>query len=183
MAMTEGFMTRISKISLETATSDARQGLDEELRKRGRLTNLKLIQAHSPVALRVYGEWFALKDALAADLSDREIFILSLAISEAQSADIPVGFFRRALAQSGHDPDQLTYTETEALLAEVGAAVGADAHSVSDALWERLRHRYNEAALVNLSAFAGIMIATTVFANIVRAEPDDDVIPYLKPRL
>ena len=174
-------MTRLSPLSHENAPDVLKAGLDEELRLRGRLTNLKLIQARSPVALRIYGEWFALTDALKPALSDRAIFIFSLAISEAQASSIPVGFFRRALSTSGSDPDRLDLSIEERLLQEFGGVLGRDSNAVSDDLWRKLAQRYDETVLVNLVAFAGIMVATTVFANIVRADPDDDLVAYLKP--
>ncbi|WP_312794436.1 hypothetical protein [Tianweitania sp.] len=175
-------MTRLSPIAYDTAPERLKAGLEEELRLRGRLTNLKLIQARSPVALRVYGEWFALKDALNARLSDRAIFIFSLAIAKAQRSEIPVGFFRRALSQSGFDPDRLELSGEEELLQEFGSVLGSDANAVSDGLWLRLAEHYDDTVLVDLAAFAGIMVATTVFANIVQAEADDDVVPFLETR-
>lgn len=176
-------MTRLSPISYEAAPEALKAGLDEELRLRGRLTNLKLIQARSPTALRVYGEWFALKDVLNARLSDRSVFIFSLAISEAQRSSIPIGFFRRALIKAGFDPDRLELSSEELLLQEFGSVLGQDANAVSDELWLKLSDLYDETVLVDLVAFAGIMVATTVFANIVKADPDDDLVEYLKPVL
>jgi hypothetical protein len=174
-------MKRLSPISYGTAPASLKAGLDEELRLRGRLTNLKLIQARSPVALRVYGEWFALKEALNAKLTDRAVFIFSLAIAEAQRSSIPIGFFRRALSKSGLDPDNLDLSSEERLLREFGNVLGRDSNAVTDELWLELAEIYDETLLVDLVAFAGIMVATTVFANIVKADPDDDLLAYLKP--
>jgi hypothetical protein len=174
-------MTRIQPLQDDQASPEAKAALDVEVRLRGRLTNLKRIQAYSPAALRIYGEWFTLKDELNKGLSNKAVFVFSQAISEAQKSEIPIGFFRRALTASGFDPDNLVLTEQEALLEEFGFALGVDANAVPDALWQRLEAAFDTTALVNLVAFAGIMVATTVFANIVRAEPDEDLIAYLKP--
>ena len=173
-------MKRLSPIVYETAPIGLKAGLDEELRLRGRLTNLKLIQARSPVALRVYGEWFALKEALNVTLSDRAVFIFSLAIAEAQHSTIPIGFFRRALSKSGLDPDNLDLSSEERLLWDFGSVLGEDSNAVTDDLWRELAEIYDETLLVDLIAFAGIMVATTVFANVVQADPDDDLVAYLK---
>lgn len=174
-------MTRIPPLDYDSASPAAKTALDEELRLRGRLTNLKLIQAHSPAALRIYGEWFTLKDALNERLSDKAIFVFSHAISTAQKSAIPIGFFRRALSKSGFDPDALTYSPEESLLAEFGQVLGVDSNAVPDDLWQRLETVFDRVTLVNLVAFAGIMVATTVFANIVQAEPDDDLVAYMNP--
>lgn len=175
-------MPRIAPLREENASPEQRQAIENELQARGRMTNLKWIQAHSPATLRIYGEWFALKAELSPALGDREIFVFSLAISEAQDAPIPVGFFRRALSGMGADPDHLRLDARESLLQRLGSVIGRDAHAVSDELWAELRDLYDDVTLVNLVAFAGIMVATTVFANIIKAEPDDDVIAFLKPR-
>lgn len=175
-------MPRIEPLKEENASPEQRQAIESEMQARGRMTNLKWIQAHSPAALRIYGEWFSLKAELSHALSDREIFVFSLAISQAQDAPIPVGFFRRALSGLGTDPDHLQPDERESLLQQFGSVIGRDAHAVSDALWAELRQAYDDVTLVNLVAFAGMMVATTVFANIIKAEPDDDVIAFLEPR-
>ena len=174
-------MPRIPPLKEDDASPDQRAAISQELAARGRMTNLKWIQAHSPAALRIYGEWFALKAELSPVIGDRAVFVFSLAISEAQGAAIPVGFFRRALSGIGADPDHLQPDEAEQLLQRFGTALGRDAQSVADDLWDELRLRYDAVTLVNLVAFAGIMVATTVFANLVRAVPDEDVIPFLKP--
>ncbi|WP_244639444.1 hypothetical protein [Aureimonas endophytica] len=122
-----------------------------------------------------------MKEALSARLSDRAIFIFSLAISKAQRSPIPVGFFRRALDHLGLDADNLELSDEERLLEEFGTVLGQDAHALSDALWEKLAGRFDQTVLVDLTAFAGLMVATTLFANVVRAEPDDDLVAFLEP--
>jgi hypothetical protein len=174
-------MPRIAPLNEQNASPEQREAINRELQARGRMTNLKWIQAHSPAALRVYGEWFTLKAELSGQLGDRAIFIFCLAISEAQGAKIPVGFFRRALAGIGAHADHLQPDANERLLQRLGTAIGQDARAVPDTLWDELQALFDEVTLVNLVAFAGIMVATTVFANIVQAAPDDDVLPFLKP--
>jgi len=175
-------MPRIEPLKEQDASPEQKEAIAQELRARGRMTNLKWIQAHSPAALRIYGEWFALKAELSPVIGDRAIFIFSLAISEAQDATIPVGFFRRALSGIGAHPDHLQPTESEALLQRFGSALGQNnARQVPDDIWAALHETYDTVTLANLVAFAGIMVATTVFANLVQAEPDADVLPFLKP--
>lgn len=174
-------MPRITPLQEQDASPEQQEAIEQELRARGRMTNLKWIQARSPAALRIYGEWFTLKAALSPVIGDRAIFIFSLAISQAQGATIPVGFFRRALSGIGAHPDHLQPNAEETLLQRFGTALGRDAHSVSDDLWAELRAAYDEVTLVNLVAFAGIMVATTVFANLVQAEPDQDILSFLEP--
>jgi hypothetical protein len=42
-----------------------------------------------------------------------------------------------------------------------------------------LKARYDNAALVNLVAFAGIMVATALFNNVVEVEFDRELAPFM----
>jgi hypothetical protein len=173
-------MSRISQIDYRTASPEIRKEHDEELRLRGRMTNMKRVLLHSPVAHRIYAEWFTLRDLLRPALSDRAIWLFSLAISQAQGALVPAAFFRRALIESGSEPETLIPDADEKLLIEFGKAIIADSNAVPDVLWNELRARYDEPALVNLVAFAGIMVATTVFTNVVEIDLDPELDAYRK---
>ncbi|PSH63248.1 MULTISPECIES: hypothetical protein [Phyllobacterium] len=173
-------MSRISQIVYSEASPEIRAEHDEELRRRGRMTNMKRIMLHSPVAHRIYAEWFTLRDLLRPAIPDRAIWLFSLAISEANHALVPSTFFRRALIDSGFQPETITPDVNEALLMEFGRAIIVDSNAVSDALWQQLEARYDEATLVNLVAFAGIMAATTIFTNVVDVELDPELNSYKK---
>jgi hypothetical protein len=164
------------------AASPAQQAAhDEELALRGRMTNMKRTLLHSPVALRVYGEWFALRAELLSALGDRAIFIFAHAISAASGSRIGTTFMRRALTQMGFDPDALALSPEEADLARFGAAIAIDPHAVGDALWVPLRARYTDKTLVDLVAFAGLMVATNVFTDVVDTPLDDELLAFLEP--
>ena len=173
-------MAELSPIEYATASQDIRAEHDRELALRGRMTNMKRILLNSPAAHRIYAEWFTLRDLLKSTLDDRAIWLLSLAISEACHAEIPVTFFRRALIDSGLDPEAVTPNKDEALLIAFGKAIATNSNAVSDAIWDALKARYGETVLVNLVAFAGIMVATTVFSNAVRVDLDPELEPYRK---
>lgn len=173
-------MSHISQIDYETASPEIRAEHDEEVRLRGRMTNMKRTLLHSPVAHRIYAEWFALREELRPAIDDRAIWLLCLAISTESRSIIPVGFFRRALISAGFKPETIEPNDDEALLMAFGKAIVADSNAVPAAIWERLKARYDEATLVNLVAFAGIMIATAVFNNAVGVEADEELQPYLE---
>ena len=88
------------------------------------------------------------------------------------------GFMRRALKQMGLDPDAPGLTPEEADLARFGAAIAADPQRVDDDVWAPLRARYSDKTLVDLVAFAGIMIATNVFTDAVDTPLDEELTPY-----
>ena len=165
-------MSQLPEIDYETASDEIRAAHDEEIRRRGRMTNMKRTLLHSPVAHRIYAEWFTLRAELDPAISDREIWIFSHAISKAAKSKIAITFFRRALISNGFDPDALELSEEEALLDAFGKAIVADSNAVPAELWTRLKERYETKVLVDLVAFAGIMLATAVFNNVVEVEFD-----------
>lgn len=171
-------MAMIPPIDYATASNETRAEHDRELALRGRMTNMKRILLHSPAAHRIYAEWFTLRDLLKPTLDDRAIWLFSKAVSETMRAEIPVTFFRRALIDSGLDPEAIQPTADEALLIAFGKAVAADANAVPDETWAALKARHDETLLVNLVAFAGIMVATCVFTNAVRVDLDPELEAY-----
>ncbi|MDX8440030.1 hypothetical protein [Mesorhizobium australafricanum] len=171
-------MAHLSAIDYATASEDIRAEHDRELALRGRMTNMKRILLHSPAAHRIYAEWFTLRDLLRPTLDDRAIWLFSKAIAETMRAEIPVTFFRRALIDSGLDPETIEPSADEALLIKFGKMVTADANAVPDETWVALKARYDETLLVNLVAFAGIMVATCVFTNAVKVDVDPELEKY-----
>lgn len=172
-------MARIDFLETGSASVDQHAAIEEELRQRGRMTNLKRIQAHSPAALRIYGEWFTLWDRLVHPVGAPALLMMCLAISAAQEAEIPVGYFRRALAALGIDPDRVPEDERQACLQGLGSEIGANCGRVSDELWETATRGLDAPARTDLAAFCGIMVATTTFANLVQASPDKEILAFL----
>lgn len=172
-------MARIPKLDDAAATPEQRQAQDEELRLRGRMTNMKRTLLHSPAALRVYGEWFTLRDELRPVLGDRAIWLFAHAISRASGSPIGTNFMRRALIQGGDDPEALQPSPAEALLQQLGQALGSNPKAVPEAVWAELGARYDSKTLVDLIAFAGLMVATNVFTDAVQTELDAELLPFL----
>jgi hypothetical protein len=167
-------MSQIPQIVYDTASEEIRAAHDEEVRVRGRMTNMQRTLLHSPQAHRIYAEWFTLRAELAS-ISDRPIWIFSHAISKACNSKIAITFFRRALINNGFDPDTLELSEEEILLDAFGKAIVADSNAIPSEIWTQLKRRYDAKTLVDLVAFAGIMIATAVFNNVVEVEFDPEL--------
>ena len=167
-------MSHIPQIDYATASQEIRDAHDEEVRARGRMTNMKRTLLHSPEAHRIYAEWFTLRAELLPAISDREIWIFSHAISKALNSKIPITFFRRALVSNGFDPDALVLSDSEQLLKRFGSAIVADSNAVPENIWVELKTRYDAKVLVDLVAFAGIMVATAIFNNVVKIDFDTE---------
>ena len=100
-------MSHIHQIDYASASDAVRAEHDREFALRGRMTNMKRTLLHSPVAHRIYAEWFTLRAELDPAISDREIWIFSHAISKAAKSKIAITFFRRALINARFNPDAL----------------------------------------------------------------------------
>ncbi len=174
-------MPRIKALDIASATGPQAAAIEAELHARGKMTSLKWAQAHSPEVLRIYGEWFTLHARLVPAVGVRGLNIFCLAVCEAQGSVIPTGYFRRALVNAGSDPDRLERSSEEDALHRFGTIVGERAGHVPDDLWNALATRYGELVMVDLAGFAGQMVATTVLANLLQVEPDEDVLAFLKP--
>ncbi len=172
-------MARIPQLPYAAATPEQQAAHDEELRLRSRMTNMKRTLLHSPAALRVYGEWFTLRDELRPVLGDRPIWIFAHAISLASASIVGTSFMRRALIQGGDDPDALELSDPEALLQRLGTAIGKNPKSIPDDVWTALATLYTDKTLVDLIAFAGLMVATNVFTDAVDTELDAELLPFL----
>jgi hypothetical protein len=168
-------LSHIPQIDYDTASDEIRQAHDEEIRVRGRMTNMKRTLLHSPTAHRIYAEWFTLRAELNPVIDDRAIWIFSHAISKASQSRITITFFRRALVNAGFDPNALVLSGEEDLLARFGMAIVLDSNAVSEELWQELRARYSNKVLVDLVAFAGIMLATAIFNNVVDVDFDSEL--------
>lgn len=173
-------MSHLSHFDYNTASDAARAEHDREVTLRGRMTNMKRTLLHSPVAHRIYAEWFALREELRPALDDRAIWLLCQAIATESRSIIPVGFFRRALINAGLTPETIEPSVDESLLIAFGKAIVADSNAIPDDIWQRLKDRYDEPTLVNLVAFAGIMIATAIFNNAVQIDIDPELGPFLE---
>jgi len=175
---TSMIMSQIPKIEYATASREIQAAHDEEVRVRGRMTNMKRTLLHSPVAHRIYAEWFTLRAELAS-IPDRPIWIFSHSISTAARSKIAVGFFRRALINAGFNPDAMVLSEEEAILDRFGNAIVANSNAIPAEIWISLKERYDAKTLVDLVAFAGIMLATATFNNVVEVDFDPELEPFM----
>jgi hypothetical protein len=173
---------QIEQIDYAKAPPNVRAAHDHEIQARGHATNMKRTLMHSPLAYHAYMEWYTLRDALQRAVPDRAIWLFSHAISSGYDCLICTTFFRRALIDAGYSPEDFAPSEEEELLIAFGGAITKDSNRVPDALWRKIKARYDVETQVNLVAFAGIMIATNVFNNVVGVTLDPELEPYRAKR-
>ena len=171
-------MSHIPMIDYDGASQAIRDAHDEELRLRGRMTNMKRTLLHSPQAHRIYAEWFTLRAELLPHVDDRAIQVFCRAISEETGSKIAVTFFRRAITLSGADPDALDMRDVDRLLDRFGRAIVRGSRAIPPEVWTELKERYEAKVLVDLVALGGIMLATAIFNNVVEVPFDTELEPF-----
>jgi alkylhydroperoxidase family enzyme len=174
-------MPRIRRLDDRELPAASRDVLERHVAHGGSVTNMKRTLAHSPVALRVLLEWYALRDEVLPFLGERLTNLFAHAVSAQTDCLICSTFFRRILIEAGDNPDQLDLNEREQSVVEYGRQLARDPNGVTDELFARLAGQFAPAQIVSLTAFGGLMIATNVFNNALDVDLDEYLWPYRMP--
>ena len=174
-------MPRITPISYDTAPPTVREAHDEHIRQHARITNMKRTLLHSLPAFDALMTWYPLRDRVAGFLGERATLILAHAISVEADCLICSTFFRRILIERGENPDRLSLSEAETTLAELGRRVATPPHEIPDDLYARVAEGRSDEQIVDLMAFAAIMLATNVFNNALDVPLDHVLEPFRRP--
>lgn len=144
-----------------------------------RITNMKATLSHSPLAFDVYMQWYPLYHEVIGIVGERSAYLFAHAISEASNCPLCTTFFRKIIIQHGERPEDLHLTPDEQHLLNFGAATAQYRGEVPGDLYDPIRQRFTDAELVVLVAFAGQMIATNLFNNVLKVNIDEYLYPYL----
>ncbi|MCW3465980.1 carboxymuconolactone decarboxylase family protein [Chitinophaga nivalis] len=175
-------MARINPLPI-SETTEATQTAFEHHKKQyhARITNMKATLGHSLLAFEVYMQWYPLYISTQEILGERLAYLFAYAVSVGSNCPLCTTFFRKIIIDNGEQPEQITFTAHEQLLLDFGGAISAGKGHISDTLFDEVKQHYNTAQLVTLIAFAGQMIATNVFSNVIETDIDDYLLSYLPP--
>ena len=172
-------MSHISQLTYDEAPPENQEAFRREEAARGKPSNMKATLLHSVTAHRAYMEWYPLWEEVKTVLGLRGAVLYAHAISTTNNCLLCSTYFRKALTDLGSSPDKFVVSPEEEPIVALGYAAARHWEPVDARLWERLRERYSEKDLVNLVAFAGVMVATNLFNNLVQVRVDDVLTPYL----
>lgn len=174
-------MPRIEPLSPAAAPASLRGAWEQHLLENpgSRITNMKATLSHSPLAFRVYMEWYPLYHEVTGIVGERLAYLFAHAISEASNCPLCTTFFRKIIIQNGERPEDLVLTHAEQDLLDFGAEFAQNRGEVSDETYHKIAFRYGREQLVVLVAFAGQMVATNLFNNALRVEIDGYLTPYV----
>lgn len=173
-------MSLLSFTNYETANSDVRKEYDDQIKKHGRITNMKRTLLHSVPSFKAYMEWYTLKDQIVPFIGERGLSLFAYAISKGNNCLVCSTFFRKILIDSHDNPDDPQLNEDEKLLMNFGQAICVNPHEIPQEIYDSLSSKYNEEQLVLLISFAGIMYATNLFNTIAKVPLDEVLYLYKK---
>jgi len=175
-------MARILPITKENITGAVDAAFEKHVREYGsRITNMKSTLARSLPAFEVYMLWYRLFAEVEKILGKRLAIFYAYSVSHAAECPLCSTYFRKAIIDSGENPDKLILNEQEEDILRFGALMAKNHGLIADHFFNLLKKYYSEEELVVLIAFGGQMIATNVFNNVIETDIDEYLNDYIKP--
>lgn len=174
-------MPRINPLPEAEASADLKAAWAQHIADfpGSRITNMKATLSHAPVAFAIYMQWYPLYHEVIRIVGERSAYLFAHAVSEATDCPLCTTFFRKIIIEHGERPEDLHLTSDEQQLLNFGAEIARNRGDVTDALFAPIRQQFTNEGLVILVAFAGQMIATNLFNNVLDVTIDDYLYPYL----
>ena len=173
-------MARILPVNETGLQPLVKQAFEKHVRDyNGRITHMKASLGHSLLAIEVYMQWYPLYRQVEEITGQRLAWIYAYSISYASDCPLCSTFFRKIIIDAGEKPENLVLTETEQKLISFGSSIAKSKGHVADDIYNAVADYYTIEELVVLIAFAGQMIATNIFNNVIETEIDDYLTPYL----
>lgn len=172
-------MARIEPLKINDAASSVKIAFEKHVQEYGgRITNMKATLGRSLLAFEAYMQWYPLYEEVEKILGKRMASLYAHAISCAADCPLCSTYFRKIIIDSGEQPEKLNLTESEKNILDFGSSITKYKGNIADHLYNAVAANYNENEIVILTAFAGIMIATNVFNNVIETEIDDYLAAY-----
>ena len=173
-------MSKIQPLSINDASEEIIAAYESHKTSyKARITNMKATLAHSLVAFEVYMEWYRLYEQIKIITGERMAYLFAYSVSKSSNCPLCTTFFRKIIIDNGEKPENLELNEQEQLLLDFGSAISQNHGKISDELFAQVSELYTTSQLVELIAFAGQMIATNVFSNVIDTDIDEYLFSYL----
>jgi hypothetical protein len=173
-------MARIKPVSESGVSPSLKQAFEKHVTHYGaRITNMKATLGHSLLSFEVYMEWYALYDEIKKILGERLAYLYAYSISLASNCPLCSTFFRKIIIDAGESPEQLELNEQEKKVLDFGSSIARLQGNIDDEIYNSVATMYTQQEMVVLIAFAGQMIATNVFSNVIQTDIDEYLADYL----
>jgi hypothetical protein len=126
----------------------------------------------APALPSPYPQWATLREKLVPFVGERAVNLFAHAIASHSKSSVTAEYFRGLLADAGDDPSNPQVTETEQLLIDWGKLIAEDPSGIGTDFYARLEGAFTPYLRELLVAFAGQMVATTVYIAVGRIPLD-----------
>jgi len=175
-------MARIQPVSESERTQLTWQAFEKHTDEyNARITNMKATLAHSLLAFDVYMQWYPLYAEVEKILGKRLAYLYAYSISYSSDCPLCSTFFRKIIIDAGEKPESLELTPSEQKVLDFGSSIAEHHGHIANHVYDAVASLFNRQELVVLIAFAGQMIATNIFSNVVETEIDEYLFSYLPP--
>jgi len=172
-------MARIEPPATQEISPDVKIAFEHHVQEYGgRITNMKATLGHSHIAFEAYMQWYPLYSEVEKILGKRMASLYAHSISCAADCPLCSTFFRKIIIDSGETPEKLELSESEKDVLNFGSGITKHKGNIADHLYNKVAINYKESEMVILVAFAGIMIATNIFNNVIETEIDEYLSAY-----
>lgn len=172
-------MARIEPIHQQSLSPSIKVAFERHLlRFQGCITNMQSVLCYSLPAFEAYMQWYPLYEELEKLLGERMARLYAYSISGASDCTVCSTFFRKLIIQSGENPDSLQLSLDERKVVDFGSSIAKCKGNIADHVYNSLSYQYSKNEMVLLVAFAGQMIATSVFNNVVEIDMDPELKSY-----
>ncbi len=144
-----------------------------------RITNMKATLGHSLLAFDIYMQWYPLYEQVINILGKRLAYLYAYSISKASECPLCSTFFRKIIIDAGEKPENPELTPSEKSLIDFGINIAKSHGNISDGIYASVAKNYSKTDMVVLIAFAGQMIATNIFNNVIETDIDEYLAAYL----
>ena len=175
-------MAYITQVQYDYAPQEVKREFEEQIKKNGRITNMKRTLLHSLPAYKALMEWYTLKDEVMPFLGERGVNFYCYAISTENDCLVCSTFFARILQDMNINFDEIDFTEKEELIIKYGRSLVRNPQEIPPEIFDDLKKHFNEEEIVALTAFGSMMIATNLINTALKVELDDVLVPYAKRR-
>ncbi|MFN8288084.1 MAG: hypothetical protein U0V74_15115 [Chitinophagales bacterium] len=146
----------------------------------GRITNMKATMSRSKLVFDTYMMWYPLYEQVKKITGERTAYLFAFAVSSGSNCPLCTTYFRKLIVEHGEKPEDLKLSAEEQQLLDFGSAVAENKGYINNEIYAPIKQRFSETEIVILVAFAGQMIATNIFNNVLEVEIDEYLAPYIK---
>ena len=173
-------MARIQPLNIDIAAPPIKVAFENHVAAyHAKITNMKATLGHSKVAFEAYMQWYPLYEEVKKITGERLAYLFAYAVSYAADCPLCTTFFRKIIIDAGEQPEDFEVNEQEQHLLTFGSALAKNKGLIKDEIFDAVKTVYTDEQMVVLIAFAGQMIATNIFNNVIDTEIDDYLKPYL----